>query len=72
MRRVFPNYKRDYEMAVKVMGAMAEEIIKLRDERTRLEQNIRELQGIIEAQGEELFDLHMDVRHAKAALNREK
>ncbi len=65
MRRVFPHYKKDYEMACKVMGAMAEEIINLRKEN-------EEMKAIIDDQGEKLFDLHADIRDAKAALNREK
>lgn len=70
MRRVFPNYKRDYEMAVKVMGAMAEEIIKLREENDGLKQRIRELEGIIEEQGEELCDLRSGIREVRAALTK--
>ena len=71
MRRVFPNYKKDYEMACQVMGAMAEEIVKLRIENGNLKKKNRELEAIVDDQGETLFDLHANIRDAKAALSRE-
>lgn len=72
MRRVFPNYKARYEMATQVMGAMAQEIVNLRKEKEDLKKRIRELEGVVETQGETLFDLHSDIRDARAALDRAK
>lgn len=70
MKKLFPNYRKKYDMAVRVLGAMAEEIIKLREENDGLKQRIRELEGIIEEQGEELCDLRMGIREARAALTK--
>ena len=72
MRRLFPNYQARYEKATQVMGAMAQEIVNLRKEKDDLKKRIRELEGVVETQGETLFDLHSDIRDARAALDRAK
>ena len=36
MKKLFHNYKRDYEMALQVMGAMVDEIIRLREQNENL------------------------------------
>lgn len=54
MRRVFPNYKKDYEMACQVMGAMAEEIVKLRKENADLRTEVEFLETKSTRQGEKI------------------
>lgn len=54
MRRVFPHYKKDYEMACKVMGAMAAEIVKLRKENADLRIEVEFLETKSKRQGEKI------------------
>ena len=54
MRRVFPNYKKDYEMACQVMGAMAEEIVRLRKENADLRTEVDFLETKSARQGEKI------------------
>lgn len=63
MRRVFPHYKKDFEMACKVMKAMAEEIVKLREENKEL----REAIGFLETKGDRQSE---KIRKARAALEK--
>ena len=74
MRRVFPHYKKDYEMACKVMGAMAEEIVRLRQQNEKLAAANVELQtdmaDIFEEQNKTIACLHGKIRKARAALEK--
>lgn len=54
MRRVFPHYKKDYEMACQVMGAMAEEIVRLRKENAALRTEVEFLETKSKRQGEKI------------------
>lgn len=54
MRRMFPHYKKDYEMACKVMKAMAEEIVKLRKENADLRIAVEFLETKSKRQGEKI------------------
>ena len=82
MRRVFPNYKRDYEMCVKVMGAMAEEIVNLRKdketlaganvelqkENDKLRDDLNDMMDICNGQSETISMLQEKFRKAREAL----
>lgn len=80
--KLFHSYKKQYELAVKVMGAMAEEIIKLREENDKLananvslqvengklHDDANDLAEICNEQSETLAMLHDKFRRAREAL----
>lgn len=82
MKKLFHSYKKDYEMAVKVLGAMAEEIVRLRQENENLRignvdlqkdnQHLTEesddFEEIFEAQNKTIACLHDKIRKASDIL----
>ena len=65
--KFFKTYKQQYKLACQVMGAMAEEIIKLREENELLREENKEL----EAESNRNADL-ADAHYKRAAELREK
>ena len=74
MKKLFHNYRREYEMCVKVMGAMAEEIVNLRQQNEKLAASNVELQkelaDIFDEQNETIACLHEKIRKARAILEK--
>lgn len=74
MKKLFHNYRREYEMSVAVMGAMAEEIVNLRkDKETLAGANVelqKELADIFDEQNETIACLHEKIRKARAILEK--
>lgn len=71
---IFRGYKKQYELAVKVMGAMAEEIVNLRQQNEKLAASNVELQkelaDIFDEQNETIACLHEKIRKARAILEK--
>ena len=82
MKKLFHNYKRGYEMCVKVMGAMAEEIVNLRKdketlaganvelqkENDNLRDDLNDMMDICNGQSETISMLQEKFRKAREAL----
>ena len=82
MKKLFHNYKREYEMSVAVMGAMAEEIVNLRKdnetlacanvelqkENDKLRDDLNDMMDICNGQSETISMLQEKFRKAREAL----
>lgn len=82
MKKLFHNYRREYEMCVKVMGAMAEEIVNLRKdketlaganvelqkENDNLRDDLNDMMDICNGQSETISMLQEKFRKAREAL----
>ena len=82
MKKLFHNYTREYEMCVKVMGAMAEEIVNLRKdketlaganvelqkENDKLRDDLNDMMDICNGQSETISMLQEKFRKAREAL----
>ena len=82
MKKLFHNYTREYEMCVKVMGAMAEEIVNLREdketlaganvelqkENDKLRDDLNDMMDICNGQSETISMLQEKFRKAREAL----
>ena len=72
--KLFKRYKSEFEMACKVMGAMAEEIVQLRQKNEKLAAaNVdlqKELADIFDEQNETIACLHEKIRKARTILEK--
>ena len=75
--KLFYNYSRDYEMALQVMGAMAEEIVQLRQKNDKLaaanvdlQQENEDFIELFEEQNKTIACLHDKIRRAADILTK--